>query len=318
MGVSMSPDLVSQTVPSLDIYKHPDSMKRMAHRLTLFLQLIFVLLLTACAIEHRVVRDTWGDFKKQVKGEDFRYGERESEQSKRMARKSSLIDNNDQTLDTQRPGAQEFWSILLTSFVGSGQQKQAADMIDQLKRGNISDAWLAEEGGYTHVYRGKFTDPTRPQVQSALRQSRMLKFNDSRPFAKARLVAAKPALEITASKMDLKRYREQGFWSLQIAVYDDLAGPNYKDFAQQAAVNLRQDGEMAFFYHGPHRSMVTIGLYVYSQAWTQRLNIGDAYSPEILKLQKKYPFNLYNSRTIIEKIDGKKVREQPSFLVQVK
>jgi hypothetical protein len=291
----------------------------MAHRFVSNFTLLLTLLLVACATEQHVVKDTWGDFERSVKGEKFRYGDRETEQSRRMASRSTMSEpGDDKATDLLRPQAQEYWSILLASFTGTTQQKQASDMVDQLKRENVSDVWFAEQDGYTHVYRGKFNDPTRPEVQSALRQSRMLKLGDARPFTSARLVAARPALEISTSQMDLKRYRDQGYYSLQIAVYDDAAGSNYKELAEVAAANLRKDGDMAFFYHGPFRSMVTIGLYTYDQAWTKRMSIGDTYSPEIRKLQEKYPFNLYNSRTIIEKVDGKKVREQPSFLVPVK
>lgn len=293
----------------------------MSHRFVPFVSLLLSLFLVACATEQHVVKDTWGDFERSVKGEKFRYGDRETDQSRRLAHRNTMSDPGDNVTaadDSLHPQSQEYWSILLASFTGSDQQKQASDLVDQLKHLNISDAWFAEEDGYTHVYRGKFSDPTKPQVQSALRQSRMIKINDQRPFARARIVAAKPALAVSQSQMDLKRYRDQGLWSLQIAVYDDQAGSNYKRLAEEAATNLRKDGDMAFFYHGPFRSMVTVGLYSYDQAWTQRLNVGDTYSPAIRKLQKKYPYNLYNGRTVIEKVGGKKVREQPSFLVQVK
>lgn len=277
-----------------------------------------MLLLVACAIEERVIKDTWGDFHKQATGKDFRYSERESEQSKRMSGQRKMDTANQEPTVLNTPQSQSFWAILLTSFTGLDQQKQATDLIAKLKRSYVTDAWLSQKDGYTHVYRGKFSDPTTPKIQSMLRQSKMIKLGNNRPFTQARIKAARPAFEVSSSDMDLKRYRQQKLWSLQIAVYDDVAGLNYKQLAEQAATNLRQDGDRAFFYHGPHRSMVTIGLYTYDQAWTQRVNIGDTYSPLIRQLQEKYPFNLYNSRTIIEKVGGKKVREQPSFLVKVK
>lgn len=290
----------------------------MSHRLLTIFTLIITLLLVACATQEHVIKDTWGDFESSVKGKKFSYADRESEQSRRMAGKHTMIDATDAASDPLTPQSREFWSILLASFVGTDQQKQAADLVEQLKHQNVFDVWMADEGGYTHVYRGKFSDPTQPQVDSALRQSRMLKVGDSRPFTSARLVAARPVLEVSASQMDLKRYREQGLWSLQIAVYDDTAGSNYKELAEIAAANLRKDGDQAFYYHGPFRSMVTVGLYTYDQAWTRRMKIGDTYSPEVRRLQEKYPNNLFNGRTVIEKVAGEKVREQPSFLVQVK
>tara|TARA_Y100000589_G_C27157131_1_gene631263 strand:+ start:77 stop:919 length:843 start_codon:yes stop_codon:yes gene_type:complete len=278
------------------------------------------LFLGGCATQERVIRDTWGDFERSVKGKEFNYTDRETEQSRRMAGKTTMLDNNDTDplADPNRQASRESWSILLASFASMDQQKQAQEMLEQLKRHNINDAWMAQQDGYTHVYRGKFNDPTLPAVQSALRQSRMIKLGDDRPFEAAHLVAARPALEISSSDMDLKRYRDQGLYSLQVAVYDDTAGPNYQRLAEEGAANLRKDGDQAFYYHGKFRSMVTIGLFSYDEAWTKRINVSDVYSSRILDLQKKYPYNLFNGRTIIEKSDGKKVREQPSFLVQIR
>lgn len=294
----------------------------MSHRFVLSFLLLITCLLAGCATEQHVVRDTWGDFERSVKGEDFRYTDHETEQSRRMAGKRTMLDgkrsSDDPLADPAHAQAREYWSILLASFVGMDQQKQAQDMIEQLNKLNVNDVWLAEEDGYTHVYRGKFNDPTKPEVESALRQSRMIKLGDDRPFASARLVAARPALEISASDMDLKRYRDQGLYSLQVAVYDDTAGTNYKQLAEEAAANLRKDGDQAYYYHGKFRSMVTVGIFTYDEAWTRRIKVSDMYSPTVLKLQEKYPYNLFNGRTVIEKVDGQKVREQPSFLVQIR
>ncbi len=292
----------------------------MPHRFVLTFTLILITILTGCETEQHVIRDTWGDFERSVKGERTQYSERETEQSKRMAGRFTQRGTveNDNPGDPLRPASQEFWAIRLASFAGLDQQNQAQQLIDELNRMNVDDVWMADEDGYTHVNRGKFNDPTKPQVQSALRQSRMLKVGNDRPFTAARLVAARPAMEVSSSDMDLKRYRDQGLYSLQVAVYDDTAGPNYQQLAEQAAANLRQDGDQAFFYHGKFRSMITVGLFTYDQAWLKRMNVGDTYSPQVLKLQEKYPFNLFNGRTVIEKVSGQKVREQPSFLVQVR
>ncbi len=277
-------------------------------------------LLAGCQTQQHVIRDTWGDFERSVKGERTQYSDRETEQSKRMAGRFAQRGTveNENPGDPLRPASQEFWAIRLASFAGLDQQNQAQQLIEELNRINVNDVWMTDEDGYTHVNRGKFNDPTKPDVQSALRQSRMLKVGNDRPFTAARLVAARPAMEVTASDMDLKRYRDQGLYSLQVAVYDDTAGPNYQQLAEQAAANLRQDGDQAFFYHGKFRSMITVGLFTYDQAWLKRMNVGDTYSQQVLKLQEKYPFNLFNGRTVIEKVSGQKVREQPSFLVQVR
>ena len=165
--------------------------------------LCFALLLSlGCQTEERVIKDTWGDFHKQATGQDFRYSERESEQSKRMSGKRKMDTIEQQPVDLNAPQGQSFWAILLTSFTGLDQQKQATDLIAKLKRAYVTDAWLAQENGFTHVYRGKFSDPTTPKIQSMLRQSKMLKLGNDRPFTRARIKAATPALEVSSSDMD--------------------------------------------------------------------------------------------------------------------
>jgi hypothetical protein len=292
----------------------------MSHRFVLIFTLIFIAFLTGCETQQHVVRDTWGDFERSVKGERTQFSNRETEQSKRMAGKYAMQGNveDKNQANPLLPSSKEFWAIRLASFAGMDQQNQAQQLVEELKRMNVDDAWMTDEDGYTHVNRGKFNDPTRPEVQSALRQSRMLKVGNDRPFAAARLVAARPALEISSSDMDLKRYRDQGLYSLQVAVFDEELGPDYKKYAEQIAADYRKDGDQAFFYHGKYRSMVTIGLFTYDQAWIKRMNVGDAYSEAVLNLQKKFPHNVFNGRLVIEKIAGKKVSEQSSCLVQVR
>jgi len=115
--------------------------------------------------------------------------------------------------------------------------------------------------------------------------------------------------------LNLRRY--PGMYSLQIAVYDKDYGPNFRDAAEQAARTLRKQGQEAYYYHGPNRSMVTLGLFDYDTAFDSVPGRQDTYSQRVRALQEKYPHNLLNGRTIIEKSPGKPDSIQPSFLVRV-
>ncbi len=73
-----------------------------------------------------------------------------------------------------------------------------------------------------------------------------------------------------------------------------------------------QDGELAFYYHGPTKSMVTVGLFGdrdYDPATDRR-------SDRLLQTQRRFPNNMLNGRTIIERRIGGN-RTQPSSLVMV-
>ena len=85
--------------------------------------------------------------------------------------------------------------------------------------------------------------------------------------------------------------------------------------AEKAAAQLRTQGEDAYFYHGPKRSLVTIGLF--NDSDINVVNGSVVYSPRVKEVQKRFPYNLGNGVTVVEKVEGKKIREQPSVIVKV-
>jgi hypothetical protein len=92
-----------------------------------------------------------------------------------------------------------------------------------------------------------------------------------------------------------------------------------------AAARLRADGDQAYFYHGPNRSLVTVGLFTEQDFGVEQQPAPDGgvlfiptYGQRVRELQKKFSYNLGNGRTIIEKSGDKKLGEQPSFLVRVR
>ncbi len=106
-----------------------------------------------------------------------------------------------------------------------------------------------------------------------------------------------------------------GMYTLQIGYYDDAFGPNFRNAAVKAAQTLREEGDPAYFYHGPHRSMVTVGLFTDDDLVQQGFQ--RVYGPNVKTLQEKYPYNLGNGRTVVERINGEIVGEQSSFLVRI-
>lgn len=108
-------------------------------------------------------------------------------------------------------------------------------------------------------------------------------------------------------------------YTLQIGVYgaaDFRADPTPEELAtarreaERAVAMLRQSGELAWFFHGPKRSMVTVGIF------DESVLTRDA-TPEYLLLKQKYPNNLYNGQGIREKLGRSEARMQDSLLVKV-
>ncbi len=249
---------------------------------------------SGCVVE-RVVHDSWGPLRE-------------------------LADPVTPQSGSGRPGnpmPASGWAIMLGEFRGRDRNRDAQALAKRVtQKGFVPDVWVRDEGDRTRVYRGRFADPDNWTAQDALRQTRLVSLGNSRPFESARLVSLNEAPgAVAADPLDLKQY--MGLYSLQIAVYDDTFGPDFRDAAEKAARVLRDDGVEAYYYHGPHRSMVTVGVFTYEMAFHSRVGRQDVYSELIRALQRKFPNNLYNGLTIIEKRPGQDDLTQPSFLVRI-
>jgi len=113
--------------------------------------------------------------------------------------------------------------------------------------------------------------------------------------------------------LDLRQHT--GMYTLQIGVYDREYGQGYQRAAEQAVAVLREQQEQAFYYHGPHRSMVTIGLFTDDDFVIQEGRW--SYGSSIRALQERFPYNLRNGLTMVEKQGGVTLGEQASCLVRV-
>ena len=249
--------------------------------------ILFISALPACVYE-RVVSDGWASL-------------RNLSDTPEKRRSSTAL--QDSTTSPQRSSG---WTILLETFEGSASQEQAIGLIRDLQQQtHTPDLWLRSQRGMVYVYRGRYGRPDDPQAENDLRQTRLLNVADQRPFSDAYLVPIGSVDGASSNPLDLRRF--SGMYSLQVAVYDDAYGPDFRKAAEKAASALRSDGDEAYYYHGPHRSMVTIGLFTDSD-FIQRGPV-QGYGPRILELQEKYPYNLANGLTQIERsqrpVDGR-------------
>ncbi len=213
---------------------------------------------------------------------------------------------------TQRTGG---WALLLATFMGDQHQQDAREAAARLvSQANLPDVWLHDTVDRTLLYRGRYTDSDSDEAKNAQRQTRMIKFDGLRPFEDAQIVPIAETGTAVAGPHDLRQFRDM--YTLQVEVYDDDIGPKYRQTAQKRVEALREEGHGAYFYHGPHRSMVTVGLFARKQAFVLR-GTTDTYAPAVRELQKNFPLNVHNGHSVVEKKGGKKIRDQPSFLVRV-
>jgi len=268
-------------------------------------------LLAGC-IEERIVRDDWAAFQRE-------FGDP----------KSAAADGDARDADGRRR-APEGWAVFVTSKTGPHRYREAFDLVRELTaREGLAGLWVHDVAGEAIVFCGKFRDRFGDEAKATLARVRAIEPPEDasaddadagdeqavalNPYADAELIPIYGTAEGVGDAHDLAAY--SGYFSLQIAFYDRAYDGNRREAAEEAVDTLRKDGHEAYFYHGPHRSMVTIGLFTYDD-FTQRGNV-EVYGPKVRALQETFPYNLGNGLTVEQKLGGEDIGAQESFLIRV-
>lgn len=236
-----------------------------------------------------------------------------------------------------RPGGvsgDESWTILIEAFRGDDADARAHELLNDVQtRGGLGEAFAERRGETMIVAVGRFGGPDDRRARAELERIKGISIGEARPFALARLMP--PSVAGGTPEHDLRNARkfngDWGVYTLQVGVYSREDGgvatakelAEFRRYAEDAAAKLRAEGELAFYCHGPSRSMVTVGVFARDEIDTSV----DPYivSPTIEELRRKYPYNLQNGRGIRERMtltteDGKSTRVeriQPSKLVMI-
>jgi len=213
------------------------------------------------------------------------------------------------------------YSVELATLRGPDRFLKGESMVRALReQGGLADLWTVDRGATLTLFHSRFSTDNDPKAKLAVKQAKSLEIEGKKLFEKAKIVAlgAQEQQRRTASlgEFNLAQYSGQGLLSLEIAFYDEAFGPTFRKAAEDAAAALREDGDQAYFYHGPHRSMVTIGLY----SWDDFVLKGnqEAYGPAIKQMQEKFPYTLYNGVTVIQKNKhGETLGELKSRIVRI-
>lgn len=215
---------------------------------------------------------------------------------------------------------QSGWSIVLRSLAGDPSSEEAARLLATTRRAvGRSDVRLARRSSGVAVVLGSYDRPDSPEAKRDLASVRAVTVGGRRPFAAAFL--APPARQVDYG--DTPRYNlasvktrfgDGAIWTLQIGVYNSDNRAEAKEAAERAVVELRQQGEQAFYYHGRTQSMVTIGVFGRKDYDEQ----AGPKNPHLFTLIEEYPLNLMNGQyPIIVKRPGQSEREQRSMLVRI-
>jgi hypothetical protein len=180
---------------------------------------------------------------------------------------------------------------------------------------------------------GRFDSPDEPAAREALDALRAIEIEGERPFAGAVLAPPSPDL-LTGSlpQFDLRTVKEKfgpdALYTLQIGVYGraDRTPPEsaelaeYRRTAERAVYDLRRQGEEAYYYHAPNRSMVTIGVFGPDDHDPRTPGLE---SNRLSDTRLRHPHNTLNGQGIRERIPNRPADDptgwklQPSALVGV-
>lgn len=242
--------------------------------------------------------------------------------------------------DIMKPGALQRapgkvtseWSIIIVSYRGEGAQPAAEAAAEKVRtKGNLPEAYAEQRGEAWVVAYGHYPSFDDAPARRDLEHIKSITIDDGKPFDGA--VLSPPLVDHIAGTLpqyDLANVKskqgKRAAYSLQVGVYDAggqgrQASPDdiksAREAAEKATLELRREGEEAYYYHGPRRSMVTIGVFPLADLGTTKGGT-PVLSPRIKEVRNRFPYNLVNGQGLLIRNEGEKEgRLQPSFLVAI-
>lgn len=213
---------------------------------------------------------------------------------------------------------QSGWTIVLATFNGPTARRDALAALPAIQGGSgFGGLFVEHRKRGSFVASGRYASESDPMAVADLRRFRSYASNGVRPFGKAFLappvggaIGGRPEINLLRAK---EVFGKEAVFTLQVAVYES-GGDRRESMraAEEAAYIYRQEGELAFYYHGPTKSMVTIGAFGERDIDVE----AGLESPELTALRLRHPLNLFNGMAINETTSGR-TKRQPSQLVQI-
>ncbi|MEN0021591.1 MAG: hypothetical protein AAF747_12010, partial [Planctomycetota bacterium] len=227
------------------------------------------------------------------------------------------------------------WTIVLASFIDTPDaEPRVVEAIDLMRRAGLAGLSPRAErrGNRIAVVAGRYR--SAEDAAPDLARIRNLEFDGRKRFALAitsppdvgQLVGSRPEYDLRQAKVfyDLP----DPAYTLQVGVYGSADGASLSDnelaevrrTAEQAAYDLRRQGELAFYFHGASRSSLTIGIWGPNDHSPQQS--GQAIeSSALIAARQRFPQNTLNGGGIVQRLrqrDGDSIDVlQESFLVSV-
>lgn len=271
----------------------------MSPRLILVLLTLSALVVAGCEMERRVVkRNGWN--KMFMESEWYEGG-------------NSVARNGQAT-----PRNSRGYAIELGRYTGAEAFHGVHRLMQTARQeAGLANLWYATSGSDVTVYQGRYKDEDSREARTALRKVRAAEVDGEELFAKAKIVKLGSARGEVLDPRDLRSLKGKGLFTLQIGYYDGDYGPDFRRAAETAVDVLRDQGEDAYYYHGPNRSMVLLNAWTRAEAFTLEGKV-DRYSNAVRFKQKKHPHNVPNGEPFGPGDDPDYVKSQHSFIVPIR
>jgi hypothetical protein len=210
------------------------------------------------------------------------------------------------------------WSIFLLSFSGEGATSRASTYAQVLQTDwGLEDVYVEPRDTGAAVLYGRYTELDSTEAQKDLARVRSLGAGKRKLFASAFLLFKQdgglgryPDIALVSAR---KEFGNGTLFTLQIGVYESQNRAESRRAAEDAALTLRQQGEQAYYHHGPSRSMVTVGVFSLRDYDPQTGNTSD----RLIKIRERFPNNLFNGMGLREHTGARSARLQTSALVMI-
>lgn len=221
------------------------------------------------------------------------------------------------------------WSIMLTKLGNAGMDR-AQELLRVIQTdAGLRQAFIEQRSDGLVIAYGNYLG--RDEAMRDLDRVRKTQLMSTTPFENAIIMPpSSDELRGNNPRHDLRtvkqRYGKQAVYTLQIGVYGRVDYQNpapeelaaYRKAAEEAVRDLRAQGEMAFYYHAPARSMVTVG--VFGEKDFDNTTLPPYQSPSLKRTREKFPNNLLNGAGINETVrteTGRMKQLQSSQLVAI-
>ncbi len=214
------------------------------------------------------------------------------------------------------------WAIELVTFEHPGHEAAAADTARQYEQQTgEADFWVRSHPTRSTVYFGKYRSRNAHQAQRDLAKLRGMRGRRGFAPTTTALTAVMLNRPTEHAAFDLRHVPESpdAVYTLQIAMYDELAGEDFRKQAERQAARLRERDEEAYFYHGPRHSLVTVGVFPHDAITViqsgPRRGLAE-YHPQITEhYQQRHPHLQVNGQP--QPMDESGQRLAPTVLVRI-